>query len=150
MLRFTRLPLFSYLKVDDSYEIPILAVEEIADEYSNQPTLPLKGEGEIRHLQDYLRRLKYPRQWTEFSIQDENAQPADPNSLKFTQDYTDRAMNQRDPSCFWSHRQRVELNTSKRVIRQQYSDTTSKCNTILVFDNFTTGQRGAFIAHVEV
>ena len=34
-MRFIKLPLLSYLKVDNFYEIFVLALEEIADEYGN-------------------------------------------------------------------------------------------------------------------
>ncbi|KAF2422739.1 hypothetical protein EJ08DRAFT_653036, partial [Tothia fuscella] len=56
LMRFTWLPLLSYLKVDASYDVPISALEEVADEYGNQIMLRLR-QGGIRQLQHYVKSL---------------------------------------------------------------------------------------------
>ena len=58
-MRFTTLPKLSYLRMDESYEVPVCALEEVLDGYGNQPTLRLKGHGGIRHLLQHLRVAKH-------------------------------------------------------------------------------------------
>ena len=60
LMRFSRLPLLSYLKVGISYEIPIRALKEIVDGSSNQFMVRLKHRGGIRQLQHHVRGLKQP------------------------------------------------------------------------------------------
>jgi hypothetical protein len=55
-MRFTGLPLLSYLRVDMSYEVPIVALKQIADAHDNAIMLRLKGQGGIRQLQHHVRR----------------------------------------------------------------------------------------------
>ena len=59
MMRFTSLPKLSYLRLDESYEVPLRALVVVIDENGNQPMLRLKGQGGIRHLLHYLRAFDH-------------------------------------------------------------------------------------------
>src|SRR4030095_9734758 len=52
----TSLRLFSYLKIDSHYEVPLRILKEEVDRFGCQLMLCLKGQGGIRHLRSYLQR----------------------------------------------------------------------------------------------
>jgi len=58
MLNVTKLPLFSYLRIDESYEVPLEMMEEVVDPFGDQFMLRLSHQGGLKQLRGYLQRLE--------------------------------------------------------------------------------------------
>ena len=56
------LRLFSYLKIDSHYEVPLYTLKEEVDRFGCQLMLCLKHQGGIRHLRSYLIRSDRSRE----------------------------------------------------------------------------------------
>jgi hypothetical protein len=56
VLRITMLPLFSYLKIDSYYEVPIQILDEAADGMGKPLMIWGKHQGGLGELRDHVRR----------------------------------------------------------------------------------------------
>jgi hypothetical protein len=58
----TTLRLYSYLKIDTHYEVPLRMLKEEVDCYGSPLMLRLRHHGGIRHLQSYLKQREKGRE----------------------------------------------------------------------------------------
>ncbi|KAI9646859.1 hypothetical protein NHQ30_004859 [Ciborinia camelliae] len=61
-IQLTSLPLYSYLKIDEYYEVPIQMLEEVFDKYGNILSIPKKHHGGLGELKAHLRRRDRARE----------------------------------------------------------------------------------------
>ncbi|ESZ93838.1 hypothetical protein SBOR_5779 [Sclerotinia borealis F-4128] len=62
VLRLTTLPKFSFLKIDEYYEVSIHMLREANDDYGNPLSIPTKHHGGLAQLKDHVRRRDYIRE----------------------------------------------------------------------------------------
>ncbi|KAL2071831.1 hypothetical protein VTL71DRAFT_13066 [Oculimacula yallundae] len=66
-VRIPMLPLYSYLKIDSYYEVPIQMLDEVVDSYDEALMICAKHRGGLAELRDHIRRRDQDRESNELA-----------------------------------------------------------------------------------